>query len=109
MIVDIDRVRHFVSIEIQRWIERHGADEKIKIVESTVASCMSPTLETAYLVEELTGPDDNLTQFINRVSLWYGVTEVQGRRPEINTDCISKCTNRVNCNLNCTKETKNEI
>ncbi len=80
MIVDLDRVRKFATIEILRWVERHGKDAKIKILDSTVSSGQIPVLEAAYLIEELTGPSDELTGLINRVSLWYKVIEVRGRK-----------------------------
>ncbi len=80
MIVDINRVRLHATLEIKRWIERHGPDQKIKILDSTVSSAMIPVLEAAYLVEELTGPSAELTGLIERVSLWYKVVEVRGRK-----------------------------
>ena len=79
MIVDINRVRHNVSLEIKRWIVKHGPEDKLKIIRSVVASCDAPIIETSYLVEELTGPSPELTAYIEKISLWYGVIEVKGK------------------------------
>lgn len=78
--VDIDRIRANVSLEIRRWIARIGTDDKVLLARKASQSAMSPLIETAYLVEEILGPDQHLTEFIERNSLWYGIKRVIGRR-----------------------------
>lgn len=78
--VNIDRVRLHVSSEIRRWAERLGTKDKVTLARKVSQSAMSPLIETAYLVEEVLGPDEDLTNFIDRLSSWYGVERVIGRR-----------------------------
>jgi hypothetical protein len=79
MIVDINRIRHYTTVEIKRWISRHGTNDLKKLVTSTVASCGSPVVETAYLVRELAGTTPEFDTFIDNVTKWYGIKEVRGQ------------------------------